>query len=154
VNIYLFIATPILGRKSYARMNGQFCDWSMMGYSVHNYDLNITNLQAQTQKVHLLQWIRFCCCKFRHFKLKIHVDEPDYLLLCYYSNNLLPGIPENDWGHYIYGVYMEDIPTDAFPPLIRRVILTHYFDANLICHQYDVLSFERQKEASHPELDG
>jgi hypothetical protein len=42
-----------------------------------------------------------------------------------------------DWDHSVYGNPTEDIPTDAPPPLGKKIVLTHYFDANLM---HDVLS--------------
>ena len=44
---------------------------------------------------------------------------------------------EYDWDNTPYENEKESLPTDAPPPLGKRVVLTHYFDANLI---HDVLS--------------
>ena len=60
-------------------------------------------------------------CKFRHYKIRFRVDEPDY------SN--VPGIKDCDWEHSVYGKHEEDIPIDASMPLGKRIVLTHYFDA-------------------------
>ena len=52
-----------------------------------------------------------------------------------YSN--VPEIPDHDWEHRVYGKHKEDITEDAPEPLGERIVLTQYFDANLM---YDVLS--------------
>jgi hypothetical protein len=44
---------------------------------------------------------------------------------------------EYDWEHSVYGNPTKDIPTDAPPPLGKQIVLTHYFDVNLM---HDVLS--------------
>jgi hypothetical protein len=44
---------------------------------------------------------------------------------------------EYDWKHSVYGNLTKDLPTDAPPPLSKRIVLTHNFDANLM---HDVLS--------------
>ena len=46
--------------------------------------------------------------KFKHFKLRFQVDEPDY------SN--VPAIPDHDWEHSIYGKHGEDIATNIPEP--------------------------------------
>jgi hypothetical protein len=46
-------------------------------------------------------------------------------------------MPDYDWEHSVYGNPTEDIPADAAPPLGKQIVLTHYFDANLM---HDVLS--------------
>ena len=43
----------------------------------------------------------------------------------------------SDWEHSVYSNPTEDTPTDAPPPLGKQIVLTHYFDANLM---HDVLS--------------
>ena len=67
--------------------------------------------------------------RFRHFKLRFRVDEPDY------SN--VPPIPDHDWEHSVYGEHEEDIAENIPEPLGKRIILTHYFDASLM---HDLLS--------------
>ena len=42
-----------------------------------------------------------------------------------------------NWDNTPYGDEKESLPTDAPTPLGKRVVLTHYFDANLM---HDVLS--------------
>ena len=68
-------------------------------------------------------------CRFRHFKIRFRVDEPDY------SN--VPAIPDHGWECNVYGNHEEDIAEDAPKPLGKRIILTHYFDSSLI---HDILS--------------
>ena len=68
-------------------------------------------------------------CNFRHFKLRFRVDEPDY--------SSVPGIQDYDWEHSVYGQHGEDVPHNVPPPLGKRIIITHYFDASLM---HDVLS--------------
>ena len=67
--------------------------------------------------------------KYRHYKIRFRVDEPDY------SN--LPDIKDHNWEHFVYGKYEEDIPIDVPPPPGKRIVLTHYFHASLM---HDVLS--------------
>ena len=66
---------------------------------------------------------------FRHFKIRFRVDEQDY------SN--VPAIPGHDWEQSVYGKLKEDIAENLPEPLGKRIILTHYFDASLMC---DLLS--------------
>ncbi len=51
------------------------------------------------------------------------VNEPDYLALLEM---------QYDWSKSVYGKVKELVPDDAPTPLGKRVILTHYFDANLL----------------------
>ena len=67
-------------------------------------------------------------CKFRHYKIRFRTEEPDF--------SAVPCV-EYDWSNTTYGNGEEDLPKDAPPPLGKRVVLTHYFDANLM---HDVLS--------------
>ena len=60
--------------------------------------------------------------------IKFRVDEPDY-------DNL--EIKKYDWLNTLYGNPSEEIPNDAPPPLGKRIIFTHYYDANLV---HDVLN--------------
>ena len=68
-------------------------------------------------------------CKYRHYKIRFRVNEPDY-------SNVLE-IPDHDWEHSVYGKHKENIADDAPESLGKRYILTHYFDVSLM---YDVLS--------------
>ena len=67
-------------------------------------------------------------CKFRHYKIRFCTDEIDYSMIPH---------QEYDWDNTPYRDEKESMPTDAPPPLGKRVVLTHYFDANLM---QDVLS--------------
>ena len=66
--------------------------------------------------------------KFRHYKIRFCTKEIDYSMIPH---------QEYDWNNTPYGDEKESLPTDALPPLGKRIVLTHYFDANLI---HDVLS--------------
>ncbi len=66
---------------------------------------------------------------FRDFKIRFRVDEPDI--------GEIPPIPPFEWKYTPYGTPKEDIPQDAPTPRGKRIILTHYFDANLM---HDILS--------------
>ena len=68
-------------------------------------------------------------CRFRHFKLRFRVEEPDY------SN--VPAIPDHDWEHNVYGKYEEHIAENLPEPLGKRIVLIHYVDASLV---HDLLS--------------
>ena len=67
--------------------------------------------------------------KFRDFKIRFRVDPPDY--------SSVPDIPKQDWKYTPYGIQSEDLPLDEPEPKGKPIVLTHYFDANLI---HDVLS--------------
>jgi hypothetical protein len=60
--------------------------------------------------------------KMRHGIIRIRTEEPDF-----------SDIPEKkyDWHYTCYYGAKEDIPDDAPPPLGKRVVPSHYFDANL-----------------------
>ena len=66
--------------------------------------------------------------KFKHFKIQFLTVEIDYFMIPH---------QEYDWDNTPYGNNKEALPTDAPPPLGKRILLTHYFDANLM---HDVLS--------------
>ena len=61
---------------------------------------------------------------YRDFKIRFHVDKPD--------NSRILAIPPFEWKYTPYGNPKEDIPKDAPTPCRKRIILTHYFDANLM----------------------
>ena len=61
--------------------------------------------------------------------IRFRTDEPDI--------STIPTPIGHNWKHTAYGSPTENIPHDAPPPLGKRVLLTHYFDANLM---HDVLS--------------
>ena len=67
--------------------------------------------------------------RFRHFKIRFRVNEPDY------SN--VPAIPDHDWEHSVYGKHEEDMAENLPEPLGKRIVLTRYFDASPM---HDLLS--------------
>jgi hypothetical protein len=58
----------------------------------------------------------------KHGFIRVRTDEPDF-------SDLPP--KRYDWSHTVYGTVKEAIPTDAPPPLGKRVVLTSHVDANL-----------------------
>ena len=60
--------------------------------------------------------------------MRFDVREPDY--------STLP-VQRHDWSNTPYGNGAEDLPDDAPEPKGKRVVLSHWFDANLM---HDVLS--------------
>jgi hypothetical protein len=93
--------------------------------------MTLSSFRAQPRQEHLdrIQRIYGFLCRFKHFKLRFRVDEPDY--------SGIPKMQEYEWEHSVHGNPTEDIPTDSPPPLGKRIVLTHYFDANLM---HNVLS--------------
>ena len=67
--------------------------------------------------------------KYRDFKIRFCVDEPNL--------SLIPPISPFDWKYTPYGYPKEGIPMDAPVPCRKKIILTHYFNANLV---HDILS--------------
>ena len=65
---------------------------------------------------------------FRHFCIRFDTSEPDHDGIT---------VRKYDWGNTPYGNSSEDLPIDAPQPKGKRVVLTHYFDANLM---HNVLS--------------
>ena len=100
-------------------------------FDIQSAIMTMSKFQSAPQRGHLEQMKREIgyLCKFRHYKIRFCVDEPDY------SN--VPGIKNHDWEHSVYGKHEEVILIDAPPPLGKRIVLTHYFDASLM---HDVLS--------------
>jgi hypothetical protein len=100
-------------------------------WDIQSAVMTLSSFRAQPRQGHLdrIQRIYGFLCRFRNFKLRFCVDEPDY-------SGILK-MQEYDWEHSVYGNPAKDIPTDAPLPLGKRIVLTHYFDANLM---HDVLS--------------
>ena len=67
--------------------------------------------------------------KFQDFKIRFSVDS------LYYSS--ISDIPKQDWKYTPYGIQSNDLPLDAPKPKGKPIVLTHYFDANLM---HDILS--------------
>jgi hypothetical protein len=100
-------------------------------WDIRSAVMTLSSFRAQPRQGHL-EWIQRIygfLCWFRHFKLRFRVDELDY--------SGIPEMPDYDWEHSVYGNPTEDVPADAPPPLGKQIILSHYFDANLM---YGVLS--------------
>jgi hypothetical protein len=100
-------------------------------WDIQSVVMTLSSFTAQPRQGHLdrIQPIYGFLCRFRHFKLRFRVDKLDY-------SGILKML-DYDWEHSVYGNPTEDIPADTPPPLGKRIILTHYFDANLM---HDVLS--------------
>ena len=100
-------------------------------WDIQSAVMTLSSFRAQPRQGHLDRIKRTYgfLCRFRHFKLRFRVDEPDI--------SAIPDMQDYDWEHSVYGNPTEDIPKDAPPPLGKRIILTHYYDANLM---HDVLS--------------
>ena len=67
--------------------------------------------------------------KYRDFKIRFRVDEPDL--------SKISPIPPFEWKYTPYRNPKEDILKDSPVPQGKKIILTHYFDANLT---HDILS--------------
>ena len=65
---------------------------------------------------------------WRFFKIRFDTREPNH-------DDVV--VKKHDWSNTCYGNSTEDIPFDAPEPKGKRVVLTHYYDANLM---HDVLS--------------
>ena len=93
--------------------------------------MSMSSFREQPRVGHLerLKRIVGFLAAFRDYKIRFCTDEPDF------SN--VPPIPDHDWKYTPYGNPTEDLPTDAPPPRGKRVIISHYFDANLM---HDILS--------------
>jgi len=66
--------------------------------------------------------------KFRNYKIRFRTEEPNYDGV---------NLEKHDWSNTPYGNEKEEIPIDAPEPKGKRVVLSHYYDANLM---HDVLS--------------
>ena len=62
-------------------------------------------------------------CKFKHYKTRFRVGEPDYTMI----QDSTEG-----WDYTVYKDAKEIVPDDAPPPKGKRVTITSYFDANLM----------------------
>ena len=104
---------------------------SLGRWDIQTAVMSMSSFRAQPRKGHLERCKRIIgyLTKFKHFKLRFRVTEPDMSM---FDNKL-----EFDWSSSVYGNPIEDIPSDAPVPLGKRVTLTHYFDANLM---HDVIS--------------
>jgi hypothetical protein len=100
-------------------------------WDIQSAVMTMSSFRAQPRYGHLerLRRIYGYLCKFRHFMIRFRTDEPDW--------SDIPEIPKYNWDFSAYGSPKENIPLDAPPPLGKQIVLTHYFDANLM---HDVLS--------------
>jgi hypothetical protein len=92
--------------------------------------MTLSSFRAQPRIGHLLRVKRMYAylIKFRYFKIRFDTREPDYEAA---------EIQKYDWDNTAYGNGEEDLPLNAPKPKGKRVVLTHYFDANLM---HDILS--------------
>jgi hypothetical protein len=95
-------------------------------WDIQSAVMTLSSFRAKPRQGHLdqIQRIYGFLCQFRHFKLQFRVDESDY--------SDIPAMPDYDWEHSVYSNPTEDTPAGAPPPLGKRIILSHYFDANLM----------------------
>ena len=93
--------------------------------------MSLSRYRHAPREGHLERVKRICryLARFRHFKLRFRVNEPDY--------SHVPMRPDHDWEHSVYGQHEEEIAENLPEPLGKRIILTHYFDASLM---HDILS--------------
>ena len=128
-------ASPFLdeeGKMIYQSLTG--CgQWniSIGRFDTHTVFMTMSRYRTAPREGHLerVKRIYGYLRRFRHFKIRFRVDEPDY------SN--VPPIQDHDWEHSVYGQHEEDIAENLPEPLGKRIVLTHYFDASLM---HDVLS--------------
>ena len=75
-------------------------------WDIQSAVMTLSSFRAQPRKGHLerIKRIYGFLCRFRHFKLRFRVDEPDY--------SGIPKMQDYDWEHSVYGNPTEDIPTD------------------------------------------
>jgi hypothetical protein len=80
-------------------------------WDIQSAVMTLSSFRAQPRRGHLdrIQRIYRFLCRFRHFKLRFRVDEPDY-------SGILK-MQDYDWEHSVYGNLTKDLPKDAPPPL-------------------------------------
>ena len=115
-----------LGTTHYQSLIGAM-QWAV---SIGRLDINtavmtMSSFRALPRRGHLERVKRIAgfLVKFKHAAIRVDTREPDYSTLPVYAQ---------DWSNSVYGDPKEAIPHDAPKPLGRRVILTHYVDANLM----------------------
>ena len=121
------------GIKNYQSLIGSL-QWavSIGRWDIQTAIMTLSSFRAQPRRGHLDRAKRVCSflSDFKHFNLRFRVDKPDI--------STIPEPPDYDeWKDTAYGHHSEDIPSDAPPPLGKRVILSHYYDASLM---HDVLN--------------
>ena len=90
----------------------------------------MSGYRVQPQICHLTQvkGMYGYLCKFCHDKIQFCTEEIDYSMIPHQEYN---------WDNTPYGDEEESLPMEVPPPLGKYVVLTHYFDANLM---HDVLA--------------
>ena len=113
------------GIKKYQSMIGalQWCI-SLGRFDVATAVMSMSSFRAAPRKGHLerLKRIYGYLSKFRHGKIRVRTDMPDW--------SDVP-IPTYEWATSIYGDVKEATPDNAPEPLGKEVITTSYVDANL-----------------------
>ena len=92
--------------------------------------MTMSSFRAQPRVGHLMRVKRMYgyLIKFCHYKICFCTDEPNY--------DSTP-IVKHDWSNTSYGNGEEPIPDNAPIPKGKRVVLSHWYNANLM---HDVLS--------------
>ena len=120
-----------IGVQQYQSLIGQL-QWSIsLGrFDIATAVMTMSGFRSALRRGHLERTKRIVCylAKMRHAFIRFRVHEPDY--------SDLP-VCEQKWDTSVYGDVSEELPHNAPPALGRRVILTHYVDANLY---HDMLS--------------
>jgi hypothetical protein len=95
-------------------------------WDIQSAVMTLSSFRAQPRQGYRdrIQRIYGFLCRFRHFKLRFRVDEPDY-------SGFLK-MPDYDWEHSVYGSPTEDIPADA-PPSFGQ---TNHLVSLLRCKPY------------------
>lgn len=103
--------------------------------TIGRWDINVavmtlSSFRAQPRIGHLMRVKRMYgyLIKFRHYKIQFRTDEPNY--------KDVP-IIKHDWSNAPYGDGTEPLPDDAPQPKGKHVVLSHWYDANLM---HDVLN--------------
>lgn len=121
------------GIKQYQSLIGSI-QWAV---SIERWDtqiavMTLSSFRAQPKQGHLDQAKQLYSFlrNFQHFKIKFLTDEPDF-------STVLKTSDFTKWRDTTYGHHDDDLKADASPPLGKRVILSHYYNASLM---HDVLN--------------
>ena len=92
--------------------------------------MTLSSFRAQPREGHLARVKRVYAylMKNRNYRIRFDVREPNH-----------EGTPINrfNWHNTVYDTSAEELPMDAPDPKGKRVVFTHYYDANLM---HDILS--------------
>jgi hypothetical protein len=120
--------SPLLGveeQRMYQSLIGSL-QWSIQigRFDVRTATMTMSRFRAAPRRGHMdrVKRIFGYLRKMRNGVIKIRTDEPDYSSL---ENK------EYDWFYTCYHGATEEIPSDAPRPLGKRVITSHFVDANL-----------------------